>query len=98
MCPICGRNLAECTLRKHFVITAMSIGGYLREKDCTLFETDDATISVIRSTFFRFSQTALFEFGSSLVVPWFILGSSLVFYTEEIGKVQRTEILRKVLF
>ena len=36
--------------------------------------------------------------GSSLVVPWFVLGSSLVFYTGEIRTVQGKEILRKVLF
>ena len=36
--------------------------------------------------------------GSSLVVPWFVLGSSLVFYPREIRTVQGKEILRKVLF
>ena len=35
--------------------------------------------------------------GSSLVVPWFVLGSSLVFYTRLKGKVQGKGILRKVL-
>ena len=36
--------------------------------------------------------------GSSLVVPWFVLGSSLVFYTVHIYKVQGNGILRIVLF
>ena len=36
--------------------------------------------------------------GRSLGVPWFILGSSLVFYTRLKGKVQGKGILRKVLF
>ena len=36
--------------------------------------------------------------GSSLVVPWFILGSSLVFNTEQIGKELGKGILIKVLF
>ena len=36
--------------------------------------------------------------GSSLGVPWFILGSSLVFNPRGIGKVQGKGILRKVLF
>ena len=35
--------------------------------------------------------------GSSLVVPWFVLGSSLVINTEEFGKVQGNGILRIVL-
>ena len=36
--------------------------------------------------------------GSSFGVPWFVLGSSLVFYREGIREVQRKGILRKVLF
>ncbi len=36
--------------------------------------------------------------GRSLGVPWFVLGSSLVFYTRLKGKVQGKGILRKVLF
>ena len=36
--------------------------------------------------------------ASSLVVPSFFLGSSLVFYKGEIGKVQGKEILINVLF
>ena len=36
--------------------------------------------------------------GSSFGVPWFFLGSSLVFYREGIREVQRKRILRKVLF
>ena len=36
--------------------------------------------------------------GSSFGVPWFVLGSSLVFYREGIREVQRKGILIKVLF
>ena len=37
-------------------------------------------------------------FRSSLVVPWFVFGSSLVFNTEQIGKELGKGILIKVLF
>ena len=37
-------------------------------------------------------------FRSSLVVPWFVFGSSLVFYTVLKYKVQEKGILIKVLF
>lgn len=40
----------------------------------------------------------LLRVGSSFGVPWFVLGSSLVFYREGIREVQRKRILRKVLF
>ena len=33
-----------------------------------------------------------------MVVPWFVLGSSLVFYTRGIGKVQEEGILRNSTF
>ena len=36
-------------------------------------------------------------FGSSFEVPWFVLGSSLVFCSAEIEKVQGKEILINVL-
>ena len=44
------------------------------------------------------NKSTFFEFRSSLVVPWFFFGSSLVFSPRGIGKVQREGILRKVLF
>ena len=36
--------------------------------------------------------------GSSFGVPWFVLGSSLVFYREGIREVQRKRILKFVHF
>ena len=44
------------------------------------------------------NKSTFFEFRSSLVVPWFFFGSSLVFNSALKYKVQRNRILRKVLF
>ena len=67
----------------------------------------ESTFSGMQSTFLGMQTTFLgsnlkkkhfLVVGSSLVVPWFILGSSLVFYKGKIQKVQRYGILKIVRF
>ena len=42
------------------------------------------------------NKKPFFVIRSSFEAPWFVLGSSLVFCTKEIGKIQREEILINV--
>ena len=35
----------------------------------------------------KLKKSTFFEFGSSLVIPWFVFGSSLVFNPRQVGKV-----------
>ena len=53
---------------------------------------------MIESTFVIFRQKYFFEFQGSLVRPRFVYGSSLVFDTEHIYKVQGKGILTKSTF